>query len=166
MAKTAFNERKTLLGGKLHLTLNKKLIKVLIWSVALYGAETWSLKKAEIQRLEALEMWLLINILNIKWTNKIPNRVVLQQAEDERSLVAKIKERQKTWVGHVLRNGNLLQRVIEERIQGKPTRGRKRIGMLSELTGKNDYASLKRRARDRNQWRNWIMKNEDQTSAD
>jgi len=44
MAKTAFDERKTLLGGKLQLTLKKKLIEVLIWSVALYGAETGSLK--------------------------------------------------------------------------------------------------------------------------
>jgi len=65
--KTAFNERKALLRGKLHLTLKKKLIKVLIWSVALYGAEISSLKKAEIQRLEALEMWLWRNMLNIKW---------------------------------------------------------------------------------------------------
>jgi len=98
MAKTAFNERKTLLGAKLHLTLEKKLIKVLKWSVALYGAETWSLKKAEIQRLEAIEKWLWRNMLNIKWTDKIPNRVVLQQAGEERSLVAQIKERQETWL--------------------------------------------------------------------
>jgi len=93
MAKTAFNERKTLLGGKLHLALKKKLIKVLIWSVTLYGAETWSLKKAEMQRLEALEMWLWRNMLNIKWIDKIPNWVVLLQAEKERCLVVKIKER-------------------------------------------------------------------------
>jgi len=66
---------------------------------------------------------------------------VLQQAEEERCLVAKIKERQKTWVGHVLRSGNLLLRVIEGRIQGKPTRGRKIIGMLSGLIGKEHYAS-------------------------
>jgi len=95
--------------------------------------------------------------------------IVLEQAEKERSLVAKIKERQTTRVGHVLRSGNLLQRVIEGRIQAKPTRGRKRIGMLSGLIGKEDYASLKRRAHDRNQWINWnhrIMKNEGQEPAD
>jgi len=55
-------------------------------------------------------MWLWRNMLNIKWTYKIPNRVVLQLAEEERSLVAKMKERQKTWTGHVSRSGNLLQR--------------------------------------------------------
>jgi len=39
MAKTAFNDRKTILRGRLHPTLKKKQIKVLIWSVALYGTE-------------------------------------------------------------------------------------------------------------------------------
>jgi len=42
---------------------------------------------------------------------------------------------------------------IEGRTQGKPTRGRKRIGILSGLMGKEAYASLKRRAQDKNQWK-------------
>jgi len=100
-----------------------------------------------------------------KWTDKIPNRVVLQQAEEERYPVAKIKERQKTWVGHVLKSENLLQKIIEGKIQGKPTRGRKGIEMLSGLIGNEYYASLKRKAQDRNKWINWIMKNEGQESA-
>jgi len=78
----------------------------------------------------------------------------------------KIKERQKTWIGHVSRSGNLLQRVIEGRTQGKRIRGRKRIGILSGLIGKEDYANLKRRAQDKNQWRNWIMKNEGEEPVD
>jgi len=129
MAKTAFNERKPLLEGKLHLTLKNKLIKVLIWSVALYGAETSSLKKAEIQRLEPLEMWLWRNMLNIKWTDKMPNWVVLQQAEEEKCLIVKITERQKTWVGlldMLLKSGNLLQRVTEGRIQAKINKRKKK----------------------------------------
>jgi len=59
-------------------------------------------------------------MLHIKWTDKITNQR-LQQAEEVKRLVAKIKEREKTWIGHVLRSGNLLQRVIEGRIQGKST---------------------------------------------
>jgi len=54
------------------------------------------------------------------------DRVVLQQAEEENCLIAKIKERQKTWVGHVLRSGSLLQRVVEGSIQGIPTLKRKK----------------------------------------
>jgi hypothetical protein len=56
--------------------------------------------------------------------------------------------------------------VIEGRIQGKPTRGRNRIGMLSDMIGKEDYACLKRRVEDRSQWRNWTMENEGQEPAE
>ena len=63
MTKAAFKERKTLLEGKLTIDSEKKAIKALIWSIALHGAETWALRKAVIQRLEALEMWLWRNML-------------------------------------------------------------------------------------------------------
>ena len=106
MARAAFIDRKTLLEGKLQLVLKKKLIKALIWSITLYSAETWALRKADIQRLEAPEMWLWRNMLHIKWSDKITNKEVLQQAEAERSLVTKIKERQKKGIGHVSRSGN------------------------------------------------------------
>jgi hypothetical protein len=45
MAKTAFNRKKTLCTSKLDLNLGKKLVKCYIWSIALYGAETWTLRK-------------------------------------------------------------------------------------------------------------------------
>jgi hypothetical protein len=44
MAKAAFNKKKTLFTNKLDLNLRKRLVKCYIWSIALYGAETWSLK--------------------------------------------------------------------------------------------------------------------------
>ena len=47
MAKAAFNKKKTLLTSKLDLNLRKKLIKCYIWSMTLYGAETWTLRKAD-----------------------------------------------------------------------------------------------------------------------
>jgi len=47
MAKAAFNKKKTLFNSKLDLNLRKKLIKCYIWSMALYGAETWTLRLAD-----------------------------------------------------------------------------------------------------------------------
>jgi hypothetical protein len=47
MAKAAFNEKKTLFTSKLDLNLWKKLVKWYIWSIALYGAETWTLRKVD-----------------------------------------------------------------------------------------------------------------------
>jgi hypothetical protein len=57
MAKAAFNKKKTLFTSKLDLELRKKLVKCYIWSIALYGAETWTLRKLDRKYLESFEMW-------------------------------------------------------------------------------------------------------------
>jgi squalene cyclase len=57
MAKAAFSMRKTLFTSKLDLNLRKKLVKCYIWSMALYGAETWTLLAADQKYLESFEMW-------------------------------------------------------------------------------------------------------------
>jgi hypothetical protein len=57
MAKAALNKKKTLFTSKLNLNLKKKLEKCYIWSMALYGAETWTLRAADHKYLESFEMW-------------------------------------------------------------------------------------------------------------
>ena len=57
MAKAVFNKKKTLFTNKLDLNLRKKLVKCYIWSMALYGAETWTLRAADQKYLENFEMW-------------------------------------------------------------------------------------------------------------
>ena len=56
IAKAAFNKKKTLLTSKLDLKLRKKLVKCYIWRMALYGAETWTLRAADQKYLESFEM--------------------------------------------------------------------------------------------------------------
>jgi len=57
MAKAAFNKKRALFTGALDLELRKKLMKCYIWSVALCGAETGTLRAGEQKHLESLEMW-------------------------------------------------------------------------------------------------------------
>jgi hypothetical protein len=57
MAKAAFNKKHTLFTSKLDLNLRQKLVKCYIWSIALYGAETWTLRKVDRKYLESFEMW-------------------------------------------------------------------------------------------------------------
>jgi hypothetical protein len=56
MAKAAFNKKKTLFTSKLDLNLRKKLVNCYIWSIALYGAETWMLRKVDQKYLERVKM--------------------------------------------------------------------------------------------------------------
>jgi hypothetical protein len=57
MAEVAFNKKKILFVSKLDLNLRKKLVKCLIWGMAFYGAEKWTLRAANQKYLESFEMW-------------------------------------------------------------------------------------------------------------
>jgi hypothetical protein len=57
MEKAAFNRKKTLFNSILDLELRKKLVKCCIWSIALYGVETWTLRKLDQKYLECSEIW-------------------------------------------------------------------------------------------------------------
>ena len=57
--------------------------EVLCWSVALYGAETWNLRRNEQKRLKEFEMWIWRRMKPVKWTDRIKNAVVLDRVGKE-----------------------------------------------------------------------------------
>ena len=83
MAKAAFIKKKTLFTSKLDLNLRKKLIKCYIWSMALYGAETWTLRAADQKYLESLEMWCWRMMEKISWTDHVRNEEVLLRVNEQ-----------------------------------------------------------------------------------
>ena len=84
----------------------------------LYGCETWTLRREEIDRLEALEMWFWRSLEKIKWQERISNDEVLTIVDETRCLIRTIGERKKNWIGHVLRGNGLLRDVLEGRMLG------------------------------------------------
>jgi hypothetical protein len=107
-----------------------KLVKWHIWSIALYGAETWTLRKVDQKNLEIFEMWCWRRLQKISWTDRVRNEEVLHRVKEERNIVHTIKRRKATWIGHILRRNCLLKHVIEgklaARIEVTGRRGRKR----------------------------------------
>ena len=81
MGKAAFEKEKRLLTGKLNMTLKKRLVKSLIWSVVLYGAETWTIKAADRRKLESFEMWIRRRMLKVSWRDHRRNEDVLQAVD-------------------------------------------------------------------------------------
>jgi hypothetical protein len=118
MAKSAFNKKKNLFTSKLELNLRKKLVKGYIWSIALYGAETWTLGKVDQKYLESFEMWCWRR-LEIIWTDRVRNEEVLHRVKEERNILHTIKRRKANWIGHILRRNCLLKHVIDERQKGR-----------------------------------------------
>ncbi|KAG1653773.1 Pyruvate dehydrogenase phosphatase regulatory subunit, mitochondrial [Nymphon striatum] len=148
MAKQAFMKRKELLIKNISLYLKKRLVKSLIWSVALYGSETWTIRVDERSKLEAFEMWVWRNILKIKWSDKISNEDVLKLVDEERAMMGTIHKRQRRWIGHILRSENMLRDVMEGHVMGRRQRGRQRIKMLDGMKDGKSYAELKEESQD------------------
>jgi hypothetical protein len=153
MAKDAFNRHQQLLMKSLDRNLKKRLIKTLVWSVLLYGSETWTLKKADIKRLESCEMWLWRRMEKISWRDRVRNEEVLRRVGEKRSLMETIWKRKAKWIGHILRSEGLLRTVIEGRVQGKRPRGRRRRMMLDDILEERKYHQIKECALDRERWR-------------
>ncbi|KAJ4436960.1 hypothetical protein ANN_17092 [Periplaneta americana] len=59
--------------------LMKRLVKYFVWSVALYGERTWTLRRNEEKRIEAFEMWMWRRTVRVKWTDRIRNKIVFEK---------------------------------------------------------------------------------------
>ena len=157
MEKAAFN-KKTLFTSKLDLNLRKKLVKCYIWSMALYGAETWTLRAADQKYLESSEMWCWRRMEKTSWTDHVRDEEVLLRVNEQRNTLREIRKRKANWVGHILRRNWLLKQVIEGKIKGEMEvtrrRGRRSKKLLDDLKDKRGYSHLKEEALDRSMWRN------------
>jgi hypothetical protein len=157
MAKVAFNKNKALFTTTLDLELRKKLVKCYVWGIALYGAETWTLRAVDQKQLESFEMLCWRKIKKISWTDHVRNEDVLLRVKEQRSILHEIHKRKANWIRHILRSKCLLQRVIERKIQGEievtGRQGRRRRKLLDDLKERTGYAHLKEEALDRTMWR-------------
>jgi len=137
----------------------KRIVKAFVWSIALYGSETWTLQKSDIRRIEAFEMWIWRRMLKISWTEHKKNVEVLKTVEARRELIDTLRSRQKTWLGHVLCHGSLVRTVLEGRLPGKKGRGRPKEMLLSWLLETDvedmDYSQLKELAQEQTKWSRW-----------
>jgi len=101
-----------------------RLLKALVWPVAVYGCESWTLGPGEEKRIQAFEMQGLLQILRVSWTAKRTNDWVLDKAEVSRDLLESGRARKLTYSGHVMRsNSDSLEKQI---MQGTTPGSRKR----------------------------------------
>ena len=80
IAREAFNRKMSLLTSKLNIELKKKLVRCYVWSIALYGSETWTLRKLECKYLESFGTWCWRRMEKIKLSEKVTNEQVQSSA--------------------------------------------------------------------------------------
>ena len=81
MAKAAFNKKRALFTSTLDLKLRKKLVKCYIWSIALCGAENWTIWVVDQKHLESFEVWCWRRIEKISFTDHVRNEEVLLKSQ-------------------------------------------------------------------------------------
>ena len=126
--------------------------------MALYGAETWTLRATDQKRLESFETWCWRRKEKIRWTDRVRNEEVLLRVNEQRNILHEIRKRNATWIGHILRRNCLVKQITEGKIKGqievKRRRGRRRKKLLDDLKDRIGYCQLKEEALDRTVWRN------------
>jgi len=150
LAKAALNKKRASFASTLDLELRKKLVKCYIWSVAICGAETWTLRAVDQKQLESVETWCWRRMEKISWTDRVRNEEVLIRVKEQGNILHEISKRKANWIGHILRRNCLLQRVIEgkikEGIEVRGRRGRRRRKLLDDLKKRRGYFHLKEEA--------------------
>ena len=153
MAKAAFNKKRALFTSTMDWELREKLVKCYNWSIALYGAEIWTLRAVERKHLESFEMWCWRRMEKISWTDLVINEEVLLRVKEQRNILHEISKRTANWICHILRRNCLLQQVVEGKIKGGTEvtgrRGRRRRKLLDDHKERREYSPLKEESLDR-----------------
>ena len=84
-----------------------RLMEALVFPVATYEAETWTLRQADIKKIEAFENWCWRKMLRISWIEKRTNASIQQQLKITTSLVNRIRRNKLIYFGHIMRSKNL-----------------------------------------------------------
>ncbi|CAK1588781.1 unnamed protein product [Parnassius mnemosyne] len=135
-ARNAFFKVKSLLcNKKLNIQIRVRLARCYVFSILLYGVEAWILTESSCQKIEASELWVYRRMLRISWRDKIKNITVLRRIKKTPEVVYLVKKRKLEYIGHIMRNRkyDLLQFIIQGKIQGKQSVGRRRTSWLKNL---------------------------------
>jgi hypothetical protein len=100
MAKAAYNKKRAVFTSKMNLELRKKLVKYYIWSIALYGVETWTLRAVDQKHLESFDVWCWRRMEKIIWTDHVRNEEVLLRVKEQRNILHEISKRKVNRIGH------------------------------------------------------------------
>ena len=111
------------------------LVKATVFPVVMYGCESWTVKKAKHQRIDAFELWCLRRLLRILWTARRSNQVILKKISPECSLEGLMLKLRLHYFGHLMRRADSFERTLMlGKIGGRRRRGQERIRCLDGLT--------------------------------
>ena len=111
------------------------LLKAMVFSVVMYGCESWAIKKGECRRIDAFEMWCWRRFLRVPWTARRSNQSIAKEISPEYSLEGLMLKLKLQYFGHLMwRTDSLEKTLMLEKIEGRRRRGWQRMRWLDGIT--------------------------------
>ena len=121
-------------------------VKAMAFPVVMYGCESWTIKKAEHQRIDAFELWCWRRLLWVPWTARKSNQSIIKEISPEHSLEGQMLKLKLQYFGHLMwRTDSLEKTLMLGKIEGRRRRGQQRMRWLDSIMDSVDMSLSKLR---------------------
>ena len=111
------------------------LVKAMVFPVVMYGCESWTIKKADCQRIDAFELWCWRRLLRVPWTARRSNQSILKEISPEYSLKGLMLKLKLQYFGHLIQRADSFEKTLMlGKIEGGKRRGWQRMRCLEGIT--------------------------------
>ena len=125
------------------------LVKAMVFLVVMYGCESWTIKKAELWRIYAFELWCWRRLLRVPWTARRFNQSILKEINPEYTLEGLMLKLKLQYFGHLMQRTDSLEKILMlGKIEGRKRRGRQRMRWFDGFSDSMDMSLSKLRVGD------------------
>ena len=117
----------------------------MVFPVVMYGCESWTIKKVELRRIDAFDVWCWRRLLRVPWTARRSNQSILKEISPECSLEGLILKLKLQYFGHLMRRTDSLEKTLMlGKTEGGSRRGQQRMRWLDGITDSMDVSLMAR----------------------